>query len=189
MKAKSEKVKYTGTVNFKDPAKQAAVEEQLAEELGRSKARGMNVKDGAPPPPTMAAHKLTLSGDVRDVMLNEIKRGIQPSVWDNLNERTQEHIIGVVEKAAKQMVEKVVVVVAAQNFPATKATVKTVKNDGETIEIVAKVTAQDANRHRLFDAASETLVIVMADPTQFMGQRTKANADPDQKSIFSIIDN
>jgi CHAD domain-containing protein len=122
----------------------------------------------------------TLSGDVRDVLLTHIRSMTVP--WAMLNEEEQRDKISAISKCAEDLVRKAIKVVTAQNFPTIIVEVKEWKVKGG-IEMKCGASALIENIHSLAEHGPSPAVLVLAEASGFFGERAKARADKDQKSL------
>lgn len=116
----------------------------------------------------------TLAGDLRDAILDRIKNQDKP--WQAMGFDEQAALIDGVEQMAGNLVRNVVRMVALQGRVALTGTLdQVVVKDG--LKGVIKMSSEDAGRFDLIDAVGRLVLVVVADPSGFMGQ--KAEAVPD----------
>ena len=142
----------------------ADVEELTDEEIGRIEAIAEE----------------TARGDVRDFMLDRIKRMKKP--WDQLGEYEQRSEITSADMAAQQLVRKVVMLVAAHGRRHIKAAFEqyTVK-DGLKIVLQAPVTQE--NVLTLTAGRGSQVILTLADDSPFAGQKTDPKPTPNQGAL------
>lgn len=121
----------------------------------------------------------TMFGDVRDAMLSRIKH--MKTSWALLTEAEQAEVINGLELGAKHIVRAAVRTVSKHEFPHAVVELGEVKIGGSK-GIEAKISCQniELNRNVLGDHVGQMVQIVMIDSDQFMGQRSAAEAEPDQ---------
>ena len=122
----------------------------------------------------------TLSGDLRDVLLTHIRSMETP--WSKLSEREQQNRIHAIEKAAETMVRGAVRVVANHGFP--HMIVQTGKwNVGDGVELKVSGQSTVENITKLAEHGMGAAVLVLCEVGEFFGQRSAAEADPDQPAM------
>lgn len=125
----------------------------------------------------------TLRGDIRDAMLNRIRH--MKTSWALCTEAEQAEIANGLELAAKNLVRGVVRQLTAHEFPHAVVTLGEVKIGGSK-GIEAKLTCQniELNRNVLGDHVGQMVQVVMIDSEKFMGERSPADVEPDQSTMF-----
>ena len=129
----------------------------------------------------------TLTGDIRDIMLNDMKERKAGLPWNLRSEAQQAEIIDQVTRMSESIVARCVAIVAAggrKNIYAklNKITIK----DGIKAEIELPKT--DEQRHTLFDSQGAMVMIVIADPEPFTAERAPVPITPppkDQSEMFT----
>ena len=122
-----------------------------------------------------------LVGDVRDVMIEQIKHHTE---WSKIDEGRQESIISSLTIGAKHLVNRAVQIIAAEDREVLPATVKTVQSDGEAIKATLAMPSSSEHRHALFDAAGARVLVAVVDASQYQGEKEPAKADPDEPALF-----
>lgn len=125
----------------------------------------------------------TLTGDVRDIILNDLKNLKTSRPWNERSQGEQEMMVTHVTFIAAHVVARVVEIVAAGGRKTIKAMLGqlTVK-DG--IKAVLEISKYDEQRHELMDIVGSPVLIVLADPAQYEGARAKVEIKKDQTSIL-----
>lgn len=121
----------------------------------------------------------TMTGDLRDCLLDFLKHDKNPLPWNLQGEQNQRETIEKVEKAVGHAVERVVALIAAkgqQNIHAKLEKIS-IKDDIQATLIISK---QNPDRHAFIDCQGASVLIVVADPTDFAGERAPAEITPDQ---------
>jgi hypothetical protein len=125
----------------------------------------------------------TVFGDVRDLILDLFKH--RPAVWSAMSNSQQRDTIRFVEDKAKEIVRRMVLVIAREESPSIDATFLDdfkVKNDA--IEAKLKIEHIDAEvLVGLYGMAGQRVVIVSADDRRFMSARRDPATDPDQPEM------
>jgi hypothetical protein len=122
----------------------------------------------------------TLSGDIRDALLTHVRAIRVP--WAMLSEDEQQDTITAISHTAEAAVRRIAGVIAAQEMPHVVGTVNkfVVKNDVKVEFLVSSVCA---NIIALAEHGKTAAVLVLADASDFIGERAPAKPDPDQKSM------
>lgn len=129
-------------------------------------------------------HKLaaeTLTGDVRDMLLTHIRAMETP--WSKLSERDQELKISAAVKCADELVRRAVQVVAHKGFPhLIVGTGKWAVKEGIILEVKSSGTVE--NITKLAEHGVGAAILVLAEPSQFWGEKDKAKPEPDQPDLL-----
>ncbi|MBY0355684.1 MAG: hypothetical protein K2Q12_08160 [Rickettsiales bacterium] len=122
----------------------------------------------------------TLFGDVRDVLLGHIKA--LPKPWPQMSQSEQEDAIERACSLSRDLIKRVVHIVASDGRHTIVANLdKVTIKDG--IQAQVTLSKADPNRHILIDCTGQAVLIVLADATDFDGQKEEALADLDQPSL------
>lgn len=126
----------------------------------------------------------TLTGDMRDWILDRLRHEQSKQPWHQRSETDQRETVHQVEAQCRDLVSKAVDIMAAHGRRTVKATLEqiTVK-DG--IKAVLTLSKFDPNRHNLIDAQGTTVLIVVADPETFTGERGEVAITPDQSTLLA----
>lgn len=125
----------------------------------------------------------TLTGDMRDFILDRLKHEGSKRPWHERSEGDQRDVVHQVEVACEEMVRKCVEIIAAQGLRTIKATLdKITIKDGIKGEV--SCSKFDEARHLLCDAQGKTVLIVVADPAEFTGEREPVQIRPDQATLL-----
>ena len=126
----------------------------------------------------------TLSGDVRDKLLDMLRFQQDKRPWNQRSEQDQRETVHSVEVLAHDLVRRAVELIAAQGRRTVKAVVESVTiKDG--IKAVLTLSKHDEQRHALADATGHTVLLVVADPDEFVGERAPAKIVPDQPEFLA----
>lgn len=127
--------------------------------------------------------RTTLTGDIRTLILTEMKETKSNLPWNMRPEKEQQEMIDRVTAFAEFIVERAVNIVASagrRTIPAmlTQISVK----DG--IKAMIEISQIAEQRHLLMDSVGSPVHIVIADPAEFTGERRPEHPTPDQTSIL-----
>lgn len=116
----------------------------------------------------------TLLGDVRDAVLAEFKTAEKP--WSKMSEEEQERLIQRADDIADQVVLGAVAVVAQHGFSNLPASIdQFTRKDG--LKIVLKAGATVEHITKLAEHGNNSVVLVLAEPARFMGERAPAETE------------
>jgi hypothetical protein len=125
----------------------------------------------------------TLKGDMRDFILERLTHEHYPIPWQDRAEDHQRATIASVDNACEHFVTKAVRRLAGGSFPAIAATLDKIATKDE-IQAVLKVPLSHEQRHDLYDAVGHVVLLVIADPQQFFGERQPVKVKPDQPNLL-----
>jgi hypothetical protein len=122
----------------------------------------------------------TLSGDIRDALLTHVRSIKVP--WTMLSEDEQQATIDAISNTASHAVRQIGAIIAQRGFPhiivgVGKWTVK----DGIKLEVEASSLVE--NIHKLAEHGNSAAILVLTDPTDYIGERAPAKADKDQPDL------
>ena len=124
----------------------------------------------------------TLVGDLRDSMMEVFKH--RPKPWSQMLAGEQKDVATALEYAAKKIVNKAVLALAAEDRPSIKAVFKGYADKvGELTGTVKFLEVQDADVLALHRASGKTILLVVADSQAFSGQRRDADVQDDQADM------
>lgn len=125
----------------------------------------------------------TLTGDVRDAVLNRLRFEQSKRPWDQRSESDQRQAVHEIEAFARDIVKRAVEIIAGHGRKTIQATIdQVVFKDGIKAVIVAS--RVDPNRHLLADSVNSRVLIVVADPDEFTGERKEVEIKPDQAELL-----
>lgn len=134
---------------------------------------------------TAAVAEETLTGDLRDFILDRLRHEQDKRPWDKRSEAEQRDTVHRVESAVREMVGKAIEVLAAGGRRTIRATLDQVTvKDGIVGKLV--MMKSDPLRHQLFDSVGNAVLIVVADPEEYTGERAAVAIAPDQGDIERI---
>lgn len=125
----------------------------------------------------------TMTGDIRDFILDRLKHEQSKAPWHQRSESDQRETVHQVESMVRAAVSKVVEIMAGHGRRTIKATIEqiTIKDGYKAVLTASK---HDHNRHHLADAQGQTVLIVVADPDEFTGERAEVPINPDQATML-----
>lgn len=125
----------------------------------------------------------TMTGDLRDCLLDFLKHEKNPLPWNMRTEDQQSEAIEKCTKAAQHAAEKAVSIIAADGRAVIKAKVdKVLFKDGIKAEVT--MSKSDPLRHQLADAQGDVVLMVVADVNAYEGERKAARPAPDQPDMI-----
>lgn len=126
----------------------------------------------------------TLTGDVRDFILDRLRYEQDKRPWHLRSEADQRDTVHRVESAVQDIVRRAVELIAAQGNRTIKATIEQVTvKDG--IKAVLTMSRSDEQRHNLIDSVGFTVLIVVADPAEYVGERAPVEIKLDQPELLN----
>lgn len=123
----------------------------------------------------------TLAGDLRDALLTHVRSMQTP--WSKMSEDQQRDKIYAVERAAQDAVRRAVAVISGRGFDNVRATLGKFSVDGGKVKGTFETIVSEANVVSLSDHQGQTVLLVLADAADFMGESAPAEPDPDQPSL------
>ena len=128
----------------------------------------------------------TLTGDIRDFILDRLRHEQSKRPWHERSEADQRDTVHQVESAVRDVVRRAVELISARGLRTIKATLEQVTvKDGITGKIV--MSKFDEQRHALVDATGATVLIVVADPEDFTGERAPVEIKADQPELSETV--
>jgi|FreactcultureFD7_1027221.scaffolds.fasta_scaffold18647_2 hypothetical protein len=125
----------------------------------------------------------TLMGDIRDFLLDRLKRDHNPLPWQMRPEKDQQETIDQATAAARHWVSRAVSMIAARGQQAARGSmVKFQSKDG--IQMQINIAASDPLRHKLMDHVGGTVLVIIADAEQYQGERSTPKVSKDQRDIL-----
>lgn len=128
----------------------------------------------------------TLTGDVRDFILDRLKHEQNKRPWHERSEAEQRETVHAVEAAVQRVVRQAIELLASNGRPTIKATVEQVVIK-EGIKAVLTLPRSSEQRHALADATGFTVLLVVADPANFTGEREPVAITPDQADLVDAM--
>lgn len=151
----------------------------MAKKNGHTEPTPDEILDGA----AMKIARETLTGDIRDVILTDLKDRKTSLPWNLRGEQAQTDIIEQVTRFAEGLVERAVKIVAAGGRKAIRAHLAKVTIKDE-IKAELELPKTDEQRHQLMDSVGASVMVVIADSEIYRGEREPVIATKDQKAMF-----
>jgi hypothetical protein len=130
---------------------------------------------------TLAAD--TLMGDLRDFILDRLKHEHNPLPWNMRSEGDQIDTVARTETAVRTWINRACLLIAANGQRGARGSlIKLQAKDGLQMQI--NVASSDPLRHELMDHVGGTVMVVIADPEAYNGQRSGVNVTKDQPEMF-----
>ena len=114
----------------------------------------------------------TLAGDFRDTILTHIRA--MPVVWQKLGEAKQQEKIDAIEKLADDMVRRGTALIARNGFDAVPVMLGKFDVNGREVKGQFEAVFSESNIIALADHQGANALIVLADYTEFFGERETA---------------
>lgn len=125
----------------------------------------------------------TLTGDIRDIILNDLKDRKTSLPWNLRGQEAQQQTIDQVTRFAEGVVERCVKIVAAGGRKCIRASLTKVTVKDE-IKAELELLKSDEQRHQLMDSVGASVLVVIADTEIYQGEREPVLATKDQKAMF-----
>jgi len=122
----------------------------------------------------------TMLGDLMACLIDEFKAA--PNVWQKMPEEQQQDLIYRAQQRVQENIRVAVEIIASANRPTIVATVESVTVK-EAIKAVVTLPKSDAQRHNLFDAAGQTVLLIVAGASEFYGGTDQVVPDPNQPAL------
>lgn len=122
----------------------------------------------------------TLSGDIRDALLTHVRSIKVP--WAMLAEDEQQSAIDAISRTAEFAVRQVAAIIAHRGLPHVIVGVgKWTVKDGIKLEVEASSLVE--NIHKLAEHGNGSAVLVLSEPSAYIGERAPAKADKNQPDL------
>lgn len=117
----------------------------------------------------------TLLGDLRDALLDRLRA--MPKPWTVMSQAEQQDLIEGCTRVANHLVREATRLIAANGFPVISGKlVKAQVKDGMQLQI--DVSRHDPARLTAIDSVDRPVLLVIAEPDMFMGEKAPAKPDP-----------
>lgn len=124
----------------------------------------------------------TLTGDLRDSILDTLRFEQSKRPWHERSEADQRDTVHRIEARSRDLIGKAVDLISSHGRTAIRAFIEKAEvKDG--IKAVLTCGRSDKFRHLLLDAVGNQVMIVIADPDVFDGEREPVEITPDQGSL------
>ncbi len=124
----------------------------------------------------------TMVGDIRDAMLDEIQHGVRGRAWEQLTEAEQRDLAHRVEGRAQSVVAAALELLLADGGSSAKVTVKKV-TIADNIDLQCTAARTPANLLLLGDTPGAIVMLAVADPARYGGERAPVDVQPDQPGL------
>ncbi len=121
-----------------------------------------------------------LWGDLRDAILDRLRA--MPKPYTIMSEREQIDMITGVEQVSRHLVTQACRIIAANGHAAFRAVPDGFKNKGDDVTIQLKAVGTDL-AHALLEHKGAPVMIVLAAPEAYMGEKAPAKPDPDEPAL------
>lgn len=139
-------------------------------------------QNSKPDDATLKLARETLTGDIRDFLLDRLKHDKNTLPWNLLSEDKQRDAIQQTTDAASAMVDKAVRIIAADGRAVMVGDLDTVTiKDG--VKAVIKLSKSDPLRHALIDSQGAAVLLVVATSDAYQGERKAVHPTPDQPNL------
>ena len=122
----------------------------------------------------------TLSGDIRDVLLGHVRDIKIP--WAMLSEEEQRDKIEALSSCSFDLVRRALAIISASKFPVINVAIGAYKVD-KGLEIKVTATPSVPNITCLASHGQGSGVLVLAEASDYFGERAPARADKNQKEL------
>ncbi|HRI77385.1 MAG TPA: hypothetical protein PLX33_10410 [Alphaproteobacteria bacterium] len=158
--------------------KKTETQETVDKEL-ETGAAGASV-DGADEPAGDEIAKETMTGDLRDVVLDIVRT--LPKPWQQLTENEQRSLADDINARCERAVSRCVRTIAADGRKVIAGTLEQVTiKDG--IKAVVKMNKHDEQRHSVFDSQGLAVLMVVSDAAEYTGERAPPDIQADQSHL------
>jgi hypothetical protein len=127
----------------------------------------------------------TLRGDIRDMMLREVKS--LGAVWEDLSDLDRSLINDRVNQTARQIVYGALEIVHAEGAPSLDMIVKSV-NFKKEVNASLTGASGETNRHLLADAVGREVMVIIPDAGRLMGERPPEDQATDNPADQDHLD-
>lgn len=134
---------------------------------------------------TIAISAAAMGHDLMAVLLDELRS--MPDMWSRLNEQLQQKSIDRIKAKVQEVVLQAQHMLASSNWQAVRAKLEYVNRKGG-IKAGLTVRADELCRHALFDAAEKQVLLVIADPSQWLQRMDEIKATGNQADLFNRDD-
>jgi hypothetical protein len=157
----------------------AALEAEHAEAVATLQAPDVPDAEEEDLPEPVALARETLFGDICALVVDEFKA--LPDVWQKLPQNRQDQVLGRVASRVREAVNEAVRMIDSDGRDVIEATLEQVTiKDG--IKGVVTLPKHADCRHALMDAVGKTVLLVVSEPTQYLGGQAP-KSEPDQRAL------
>jgi hypothetical protein len=131
---------------------------------------------------TVAMTAATMGHDIVAALLNELRK--QPGQWSTLDATYQQKTIDEFKEKVSGMVRKCLGFMLTSDFQAVPAKLENVSRR-KSIKAQLTIASNSMYRHALFDAEGQHVLVVLADPAQWLGRMDEIKARGNQLDLFN----
>jgi hypothetical protein len=131
---------------------------------------------------TLTLARETLTGDLRDFVLDTLKNEKDPLPWHLRPESVQRDTVDRVTMTVNRAVERAIEIMAADGRVVIMATIEQVRVK-DKIQAVLAMNKADPNRHLLLDATGDQVLVALASADEYTGTRGDVPITKDQGSF------
>jgi len=124
----------------------------------------------------------TMTGDLRDCLLDFLKHDKNPLPWDMRTEEGQREAVAKVEAAVNLAVEKAVRIIASDGRATIEAELDQVTTK-DSIKATLIIKRDHYLRHDLNDSVKQTVLLVVGGSDPYFGQRKPVTIKPDEPHL------
>jgi hypothetical protein len=168
------------------PRKNGASTASMADEAAEAARLAAQEARDAQMEATKAIAIKTMTGDLRDRVLTILRYEQDKRPWSDRTEADQRATVHTIEATIQDLVASAVQLIAASGLPTIKATLdQIVVKDG--LKLVLQMPKSHEQRLQIMDAVGGTVLLVVADASEFMGERAPVAIKPDQGDIEAAL--
>lgn len=123
----------------------------------------------------------TLGRDILAALIEEIKR--IPSSWEQLKSHDQQMAIERLAQRTRLVITEGLYLLFRGHYPACEATLEGIAIK-KGLRVSLKIAKGARNWHEVVEAEGSQVLLVMADPAQFVERMDEIKAQADQKDLF-----
>lgn len=137
--------------------------------------------DTAPPDETAEVATNLLGRALLEALVDELQ--VQPDSWGKMTQAQQEQAINRMRVKVKQLLQDTMSVLLAGRFPACVASLDRVVFTGG-IKAILSVEKGARSRHEMADGVGKRILVVMADPEEYLKGMEEIKARATQRDLF-----
>lgn len=135
----------------------------------------------------LTATTKTLAGDLRDMILTKLRVEQDKRPWSERSDSEQRDVIAQTEAYCEEFVGRLVSLIAASGQPVISAHVEGVNFTDDKIKASLSIRRDDELRHAFADAQGSRVVIIVADPAAFLGEKAPVKINRQQADIEDTL--
>ncbi len=120
----------------------------------------------------------TLLGDLRDAILDRLRAMRMP--WATMSQAEQNEMIENVTRVATHLVHETTNAIASKGFPTVKGKLIHAKIK-DAMQLQVDISRHDAQRLTVLDSVGLPVLLVIAEPDMFMGEKKPPKTSLDEK--------